>query len=136
MISYHISDMKQLYQIACGHEYFNSKQLTHSDLKAANVLVHAKNDNHSDQTFLLCDIGNTHNQITTKFNSTINKNRQAVRGTVAFDVPEVFFCLNKPLRATYAFATVMNEIAELGRSAQLGVRFQCWKFRKNFVSHH
>ncbi len=76
-----------------------------------NVLVHDNSDDNSDWTFWLCDIGNTHNQITTKLTSTINKNRQAVRGTVAFDAPEVFLESKKTIKSDiYAYAMVMHEI--------------------------
>lgn len=89
----------------------HSKQLAHSDLKAANVLVHDNSDDNSDWTFWLCDIGNTHNQITTKLASTINQNRQAVRGTVAFDAPEVFLQSKKDIKSDiYAYAMVMHKI--------------------------
>lgn len=89
----------------------HSKQLAHGDLKAANVLVHDNSDDNSDWTFWLCDIGNTHNQITTKLASTINQNRQAVRGTVAFDAPEVFLQSKKDMKSDiYAYAMVMHEI--------------------------
>lgn len=73
--------------------------------------MHDNSDNNSDWTFWLCDIGNIHNQITTKLTSTINQNRQAVRGTVAFDNPEVFLQSKKNMKSDiYAYAMVMHEI--------------------------
>ncbi len=74
--------------------------------------MHDNSDNNNDWTFWLCDIGNTHNQITTKLTSTINQNRQAVRGTVDFDAPEVFLQSKKKNMKSdiYAYALVMDEI--------------------------
>jgi len=81
-----------LFQVASGLDYLHNRKITHGDLKSANVLVLEQDD----WTFKLCDVGQSHIDVTTKLtNSTTvsasrtGSNSTTRRGTISFEAPEV-----------------------------------------------
>lgn len=94
---YFFSRYEAIFQIASGLRYLHSKNVYHCDLKSANVLVQDQSLDNTDWTFWLCDVGETHMEITIKITRSVRTTRrkEVKQGTVSFDAPEVFLFATK-----------------------------------------